>query len=102
MSQLLTTQTAEIVIKEEVEFPGEFRLVKREPARDRMRFMGALSGFLDLCDQFNCLFLVLIALLFRFILVDLKQLPIAQIFLNNYSGSAIHCIDLGDWNIAVE
>src|SRR6185436_15121460 len=67
-----------------------------------MRLVCASGSFLDLRDQFDRLFLVLIALLFRFILINLEQLPVAEVFLNNDSGGAVYGIDLGNRYVAVE
>ena len=73
MTQRLTTQAAEVVFEEEVELPGQFRFVKRQTTCDRLCFVSAFSRLLNLRDQCDRLFLVLVALLFRLFVVNLKN-----------------------------
>src|SRR5215470_11656316 len=72
VTQSLTTQAAEVVIEEEVELPGEFCFVKRELARDRVGLVSVRSRLLNLCDERDRLFLVLVAQLFRLVVVNVK------------------------------
>src|SRR6476620_3364457 len=102
MSQLLMTQAAEVVFEKEFELPGKFRFVKRETAGDRIHLVSFLRRLLNLRDQRDGLFLVLIALLFRLCFVNLKQLPVAEIFLHDDTGRAIDRVNLGHWKVARE
>ncbi len=86
MPQSFTAKTPEIVIEEEIQLPRELGLVKRKPARNRLRLVSAVCGLLDFRDESNRLLFVLVALLFRFVVVNLKQLPVAQILLNDDPG----------------
>src|SRR5262245_5464980 len=72
VAQFLPAQAAEVVIEEEVELPGKFCFVKRQTTRDRLCLVGAIGSLLNLRDQRDGLFLVLIAELFRLVVVNMK------------------------------
>jgi len=102
MTQFLLTQAAEVMIEKEVELPGKLCLIKRQPAGDRVHFVSLLGRLLNLRDELDCLFLVLVALLFRLVLVNLKKLLVAEVFLHDDAGGAVDLVDLRHRNIAFE
>ena len=101
MAEVLTTQTLEIMFYEEVELPGEFGFVKRQPARDRFRLMGPLRCLLDARNQIHCPLFVVINLCFRRGFVNAAKLPIPEILLHNNSGRTIDRIDFRNGDMAL-
>ena len=69
MRHLLAAQTSEVMLKEEAEFPSEFRFIEGQSAGDGITLKGFGGGCLNLRDQRDGLLFVLITLFFggRFI-----------------------------------
>src|SRR5262245_50185319 len=90
------------MFKKEIEFPRELCLVKGQPAGDRMSLVCAGRGVLNLGDEGDCLFLVLVTHLFGFFFVDVEQLPVAEVFLDNDAGVAVDGVNLWNWNLTIQ
>src|SRR5215217_6731253 len=67
-----------------------------------MRLVGSLSCVLNLRDQCDCLFFVLVTLVVRLVFVNMKKLPITQILLHDDACIAINRINLRYRNLAIE
>src|SRR5215208_3599879 len=67
-----------------------------------MHVVGLLGRFLNLRDERDRLFLVLLALLFPLTVVNLEQLLIAEIFLHDDSRRAVNRVDLRHRKIAFQ
>src|ERR1041385_7588373 len=102
MSQLFLAETSEVMLEKEVELPTELCFVKRQTARDGISFVSVRGRLLDLRDEGDGFFLVLVALIFRLVLIKLEELLVAQVFLHDDPGRAVDCVDLGHGNAAVE
>src|SRR5687768_2395622 len=86
MPQRLLTQAAKIVIKKEVELPRQLCLVESQATGNGVHLVRLVRGFLNPRNKRNCLLLVLVALLFRLVFVNPKQLGGGEIFLDDDVG----------------
>src|SRR6185436_2607855 len=87
---------AKIMFDEEVQLPGKFCFVEGQAAGNRLLLISSISGLLDLRDEIDRAFLILVAFVFGCRVVNAKQLPVAQIFLDYHAAGTINRIDIRD------
>src|SRR6266699_3006555 len=89
MPQAFAAQTAEVMVKKEIQLPGELGLIKGKPARNRIALERLGCGCLDPSDDLDRLFQQCLGVLFVSGLKEFTQLEIAEIFLHDDSHLAI-------------
>src|SRR5229473_8654550 len=100
MTQGLAAQTAKVVLEKVIQFPGQLRFVKSQAAGDRIASEGGWRRSLNLRNDLDRCFQQSLAFFIRRRFKNLKQLPVAEIFLHDDSGGAVDVVNSGNWQPA--
>src|SRR5438876_3592325 len=99
MAQLFLSETFEIMLKKEFEFPRELGFVKGQPAGNRIQLLSSLSCLLNSGYEFDCGFFVMFAFFIRSSFVVAHQLPVAEVLQQYDSTRAIDGINFRHRNL---